>query len=241
MSSFSETVELAAFDHLRVCTGFSPLRALMRMKNGTSGNTASFYWVTDVDSAWSESKSVHFPIVPNDAAYTDYWVDLTGNANWANTVTWIRVDPVGNASSGHTDIDEISFSSFIPGDFDADGVPDGDDNCPMTSNPTQIDGDGDGVGDACDACLDTPPGYPVVGPDGCPVPIRGDFDGDGDVDQKDFGHFQACYSGSGQPQADPDCQHAILDGDDDVDLNDFAIFRACISGSAIPADPACEN
>ena len=37
---------------------------------------------------------------------------------------------------------------------------------------------------------------------------RADFDGDGDVDQSDFGHLQACLSGSTVPQNDPICQDA---------------------------------
>ncbi len=36
-------------------------------------------------------------------------------------------------------------------DSDGDGIDDRDDNCPGTCNPDQADGDGDGVGDACDA------------------------------------------------------------------------------------------
>ncbi len=35
-------------------------------------------------------------------------------------------------------------------DGDDDGIPDGDDNCPDTSNPDQTDTDDDGIGDACD-------------------------------------------------------------------------------------------
>jgi hypothetical protein len=35
-------------------------------------------------------------------------------------------------------------------DRDDDGVPNSVDNCPDTSNPNQLDSDGDGVGDACD-------------------------------------------------------------------------------------------
>jgi urease beta subunit len=35
-------------------------------------------------------------------------------------------------------------------DGDADGVPDGVDNCPAVANPDQTDSDGDGIGDACD-------------------------------------------------------------------------------------------
>jgi hypothetical protein len=42
----------------------------------------------------------------------------------------------------------------LPPDADADGVPDGDDNCPHTPNAAQADADLDGVGDACDNCVE---------------------------------------------------------------------------------------
>jgi len=40
-----------------------------------------------------------------------------------------------------------------PPDADGDTVPDGEDNCPTTSNTDQSDVDEDGVGDACDNCV----------------------------------------------------------------------------------------
>ncbi len=70
-------------------------------------------------------------------------------------------------------------------------------------------------------------------------PVTADLDGDGDVDQDDFGHFQGCYSGSGEPQTDPNCQNAMLDGDEDVDLADFAILQWCLSGANTPAGLNC--
>jgi len=69
--------------------------------------------------------------------------------------------------------------------------------------------------------------------------VPGDFDADGDVDQEDFGHFQACLTGSGMPQSEPDCQDARLDDDEDVDQGDFGVFQACFSGPNMPADPGC--
>lgn len=39
-------------------------------------------------------------------------------------------------------------------DLDTDGVPDGEDNCPLIDNATQADDDGDGIGDVCDNCAD---------------------------------------------------------------------------------------
>lgn len=68
---------------------------------------------------------------------------------------------------------------------------------------------------------------------------RVDYDLDFDVDQVDFGYFQACYSGGGIVQTDPACADARLDDDEDVDVADLAVFRECLTGPGIIADPAC--
>jgi M6 family metalloprotease-like protein len=73
------------------------------------------------------------------------------------------------------------------------------------------------------------------------VPSIGDLDADGDVDQDDFGLFQACYSGPGAPQTDPACNLARMDADTDVDGDDYAVFVKCRSGPTVPADPNCRN
>lgn len=69
----------------------------------------------------------------------------------------------------------------------------------------------------------------------------GDFDGDNDVDQADYGFFQTCLTGPGIPIANPACEPANLDGDQDVDQADRLLFEGCMSGSNVPADPDCVN
>ncbi|MCK5804523.1 MAG: thrombospondin type 3 repeat-containing protein, partial [Lentisphaeria bacterium] len=138
------------------------------------------------------------------------------------------------------DIDGDGAGDACDDDMDGDSVLNENDNCPVVANELQIDIDEDGVGDACDDCLGTLPGL-SVDEAGCPPSISGDFNRDGDVDQEDFGHLQACSSGSGITQGDSNCEDAKLDNDDDVDRDDFGIFQECMSGAGVSANPLCAN
>jgi hypothetical protein len=71
------------------------------------------------------------------------------------------VQPAGwvcRAAADACDIEEIcdGVGGDCPVDFDEDldddGVCDDEDACPMDADPGQDDGDGDGLGDACDPC-----------------------------------------------------------------------------------------
>jgi hypothetical protein len=124
-------------------------------------------------------------------------------------------------------------------DTDHDGIGDVCDSCPHIANASRADADGDGVGDACDSCPNTIPSA-VVNAEGCPAHVPGDFDEDGDVDQEDFGHLQACLGDSGEPCA-AGCQDADLSHDTFVDQNDFNLFRQCLSGPGVPVEPDCAN
>jgi hypothetical protein len=60
--------------------------------------------------------------------------------------------------------------------------------------------------------------------------LPGDFDGDGDIDQTDFAHLQACFGGEAVTYS-PGCRDADLNVDGDVDSGDFSLFAPCMGGS----------
>jgi hypothetical protein len=164
------------------------------------------------------------------------------------------IRPLGQAYASYPKLDDNCPNVSNPDqtDTDDDGIGDACDNCPTVSNPDQADFDHDGIGDACDPDVDgdgvpneldrcpfTPLGQ-FVTLDGCPT-SRADFDRDGDVDQSDFGHLQACILGTAVEQKRPECLDTRLDADTDVDPGDVAIFIRCLSGPNVPADLSCAN
>jgi len=72
----------------------------------------------------------------------------------------------------------------------------------------------------------------------CAAP-RLDLDTDGDVDQVDFGLFQACFTGTVAPLTGSVCACADTNGDNYVAAEDLAAFQNCYSGPAIAADAGC--
>jgi hypothetical protein len=70
---------------------------------------------------------------------------------------------------------------------------------------------------------------------GCAYPFA-DSDGDGDVDQEDFGAFQRCFTGEALFTAvsDPACLCFDRDGSGTVDAEDLELFNRCLSGGGIP-------
>ena len=73
--------------------------------------------------------------------------------------------------------------------------------------------------------------------DGCSL-VPGDTDGDGDVDQEDFGRFQVCLSGQ-DVAVTGSCVDVDLDNDSDVDGIDFGKFMNCMTGAGVIGNLTC--
>jgi hypothetical protein len=86
--------------------------------------------------------------------------------------------------------------------------------------------------------------HDITGSLPCGLPFADD-DRDGDVDQDDYGRFQACHTGQGPVTLDPGCACFDRDsdgaGDGDVDQDDWGAFEACASGPDVPVDPTCDD
>jgi len=129
---------------------------------------------------------------------------------------WLSVSPTRGSVTGETDTIEVRYDgvgSLSCGVYDATITVTGN----AANSPQEI---------SVQVTIYTAPG---------------DFDCDCDVDLEDFGHFQACLSGPGIAQLDPECLDAHLDSDNDVDAADFSIFQRCISGPNVCADPNCRD
>jgi len=98
-------------------------------------------------------------------------------------------------------------------DSDLDGFGDDVDNCVDVANATQLDGDADGAGNACD----------------------GDLDNDGATDAGDVGPLQASF---GTTDADPAWNPAAdLDEDGVIGVPDFNRLRAFVAAASPGAAP----
>ena len=100
-------------------------------------------------------------------------------------------------------------------DTDAEGVPDDEDRCVLVANPTQLDTNRDGYGNACDA----------------------DYDNDGVVGTSDFMALRAAYGATvGDPAYNPDLD---ANGDGAIGSAEFALLRASFGFAPGPSGLSC--
>ena len=125
---------------------------------------------------------------------------LTGGVEMA----WPPADPVaqGITPTQHADL----VCSVLSGiDSDGDGVDDAIDNCTLEVNADQLDTNGDGFGNICDA----------------------DLNGDLQTNLSDFSAFRSAFGTAG-PDAD-------FDGNGSVNLSDFSLFRSMFGKAPGPS------
>jgi len=134
----------------------------------------------------------------------------------SSDVTWVGTDPTAGSSSGEADTIWLVYNtaSLTPGNYAGH--------------------------------LEVASGSASNSPQTVTVNLTvksgpGDFDLDDDVDQEDFGRFQACLTGPTAPITDPNCQDADLNQSTHVDSADLTLFRKCLSGPGILANPNCLN
>jgi hypothetical protein len=164
----------------------------------------------------SISANAHVNSDPPDGSFT---IRNSGDDTITYSITpdcsWLSAVPANGTSSGETDTITLVY--------DTKGLTAGTYECTLTASAPEA--------------VNSPVAFPTVTM--TLATVKPDFDGDGDVDQEDFGRFQVCLTGPGIFQPTPGCDRARLDGDDDVDSTDLNLFLGCLTYPGMTAEADC--
>jgi hypothetical protein len=158
--------------------------------------------------------------VDNDA---DGDVDFPADAEcaWSGDLSELPDcdDGIDNDNDGAIDMADSFCTSFgdlrEEPDADSDGVTDAEDSCVFVANPTQLDSDQDGYGNACDA----------------------DYNDNGVVDNLDFLSIRKAFGETtGSPGWDPQLD---ADGDGAIGNAEFNLVRTAFGAAPGPSGLAC--
>ena len=186
--------------------------------------------------------------------HTIVWYPYNDNSGSSGTEGFLGIGRASGSWQSYPVAEIMVMNVFDPcagwADADGDGIPDGEDNCPMEDNPGQEEGDGDCIGDACDP---EPGVYDPSVPDSCPpqgnnigdaCDCEGNFNcsADRDVDGSDASSFKADFGRS--IMLDPCSNAGPCNGDfscdRDVDGTDASLFKSDFGRSAfINPCPVC--
>ena len=241
----TESGLVGAYSFFGGCQQQPIIDASAAMNHGWLGSDDAFHELEDPE--WKLSSLLISPLIDSD---NDGRWDVADNCPAIANVDQqdLDEDGVGDlcdncvlvSNTEQLDLDTDGIGDACDPDVDEDLINNDVDNCPRMANAGQADEDQDGAGDACDNCPATISGM-AVDEAGCPPVMPGDLSRDGDVDQQDYGFFQACLTGPGTTQHDERCRLVDFDGDTDVDIDDFGFFQRCTSGPGIAANPDCAD
>lgn len=184
------------FSSERLVTG-QTVRIYARVRNFGSADVAGYVYFMQGDSAIGSSQVISVRAGGSDE---EVYVDFVVPEEAFNVRAEIRgTDPADENSSN----DLILSNLYTPvQDADDDGVEDDLDDCPTVADPTQVDTDGDLIGDACDDDDDNDSLSDAVEEEIGLNPKKADSDGDGASDPHDYAPNDPSVTGA--PVATPE-------------------------------------